>query len=117
LRIVKAINLAVRFLLEIAALGALGYWGWHIDAPAPIPVIATVAAPLIAAGGWGAWVAPKSPLRLEDPFRFLAELVVFGSATLALVVTEQRSLGLLYGGLVAVNLALMVVWLQRSEHD
>jgi hypothetical protein len=45
---VKAANLALRFLLGLAALGGLAYWGAHTGSGA-VRVLLAVAAPLVAA--------------------------------------------------------------------
>ena len=62
----KGANLALRFLLELAALAAVGYWGW--DAGGPLLAIAAVAAVAVV---WGLFVAPKRRFDLSaaDPPR------------------------------------------------
>jgi hypothetical protein len=81
---VKVANLVLRFLLELTALGALAYWGFHeFDGAAAI--VLGLGAPLVAAAVWGLFVAPKRRVHRGEAFRWLAELLVFGAATAALV--------------------------------
>jgi hypothetical protein len=55
---VKAANLTLRFACEVAALVAVGWWGWTVS-----PVLGVVF-PLLVAVIWGAWIAPKARPRL-----------------------------------------------------
>lgn len=83
------INLAVRFLLEIAAIGALAFWGWAWGgwlrwplavgiAVAAMAVWATFRTPGERHGGDG-YVATPGPVRLA------IELAFFTLAVLALL--------------------------------
>ena len=78
-------NLALRFLLELSALAALGYGGAHVRAGLTARVALALAAPLLAALAWGAVVSPKARVRASAPVRLLAELAIFGAAAGALL--------------------------------
>ena len=59
-------NYGLRFLLELAALGSLAYWGfaengWVAEWPLGL------GAPLVAAVVWGRFVAPKASHPTTDP--------------------------------------------------
>jgi hypothetical protein len=90
---------AVRFLAELGLIAALGYVGWRIldDQPALALLLALVLA-ATAATIWGAWVAPKSEHRLDDPARLAVEVALFAVACAALAVAGN--------GLAAIALAL-----------
>jgi len=81
------INLAVRFLLEIAMLIILGYWGWHLS-PGWTQYVAALGLPIIAATLWGVFRIPNdpkpAPVEVPGIVRLLLEWVLFGSAVLAL---------------------------------
>jgi hypothetical protein len=66
---VKAANLALRFLLELAALAALGYWGATVDADTAARVALGVGLPLAAALFWGMFVAPRARVVLSTGVR------------------------------------------------
>ena len=55
-----ALLLTVRFLLELAALGALAWWGLRTGETALTKVLLGAGAPLAMAVVWGAFVAPKA---------------------------------------------------------
>lgn len=104
----KAAVVALRFALELAALGVLAWWGFALAAPLAVRVLAGVGAPLAAAGVWGAWVAPASRSRLPDPGRFLVEGLVWVAGAAALSALGRPVLGLAF--LVA---ALLTAWYVR----
>ena len=83
----RAINLGLRFFLELAALAALAYGGWHVSGPLWLRIVTAVALPLIAALVWGRWVAPRASHPLPDPLRLIPEWLVFGGAAVALAAT------------------------------
>ena len=78
------INLAVRFLLEVVALGSMGLWGWTQHGGVGRWLWA-IGLPLIAAIVWGTFAVPNDPSRSgEAPvvtsgiLRLLIELLIFG---------------------------------------
>ena len=75
--------LTVRFLLELASLVSLGYWGFRA-ADGVVGVVLAVSIPLAAALLWGAVVSPRAFVPAPPAGRLLAEAAVFGAATLAL---------------------------------
>jgi hypothetical protein len=77
--------LGIRFLAEIAMLGALAWGGWHL-VDGPLALLPAVLIPVVAALVWGRWVAPRSAHRLPDPGRAGVELVLF---MLAFVLVTQ----------------------------
>ena len=91
--------LAVRFVLELAALASLAYWGFS-EFDGVLSVVLGIGAPLAAAVVWGLFVSPKA--RYGSPVRqAVGEAVVFAAAVIALVDADQPVL--------AVALALVAV--------
>jgi hypothetical protein len=99
----RALNLGLRFALELAALAALAYGGWHIPGPVWLRILLAVALPLLAAAIWARWVAPKATHPVADPQRLLPEWLVFGGATVALGATGHPILAALLAVLAAAN--------------
>ena len=99
----RIFNLGLRFVLELAALGALAYGGWRVPGPLWLRIILLVALPLVAAVIWGRWVAPRASRPLADPLRLVPEWVVLGGGVVALVLTGHVILGVLLGVLAAAN--------------
>lgn len=96
-------NLGLRFLLELAALAALVYWGLKTGATFLADVLLAVAAPLAFATLWGLFAAPKAPRRLRDPWRMLFEAIVFALTAGALVDADQARLGGIFLVLALAN--------------
>ena len=80
----KAANLALRFALELCAFAALGYWGSQATSSAVWCAVLAIATPAAAIVVWGLFVAPKARVKVSGPVRWAIELVVFGSAAVAL---------------------------------
>ena len=75
-----AINVTLRFVLELCALAALGYWGFTAGAGPVGKALLGLGAPILAAVAWGIFVAPKAVRPLQDPGKLFVELLVFGAA-------------------------------------
>lgn len=107
----KSLNVGLRFLLELGLLLAYGYWGFQTHDGIGQWLLG-VGTPLIVAIIWGLFFAPKSARRLRNPLRLVMEIVIFGIGVLALWMTGQSILALVFGGLVSLNIVLMTVWEQ-----
>ena len=105
----KTLNLALRFLLELCLLAALAYWGFQTGAGLPARLVLGLGAPLLAAGLWGLFVAPTSRRRLPLPRRLLLEAVLFGAAVAGLAAAGQLTLAVVFGVVVVVNIALLLL--------
>ncbi|MCM3570159.1 YrdB family protein [Neobacillus mesonae] len=106
------INLAIRFLLEICALMALGYWGFHTGNGKVTKALLGVGVPILIAVIWGVFGSPKAKFKLSMTPQIFLELVVFGIPVIALLVVGKTQLALIYGICVVINRLLMIVWKQ-----
>jgi hypothetical protein len=97
----KSVNLAVKFILELAALAAFAYWG------ATISVVVAIGAPLVAAVLWGRLAAPRAPRRLPLAARVPFELGVFALAALALLAAASLLAAIVFASVVIVNAVLL----------
>ncbi len=102
-----AVNLGIRFLLELAMLVALGWVGGEIGSSWVVRVLLAIAFPLVAAVVWGTFIAPKAPRRLADPAKLLVELVLFGAAVVGLAVVGHPVLAAVLGVVFLVNTAVL----------
>ena len=117
------INLAVRFLLELSALGVMGYWGWT-QGEGVFRFVLAIGIPLIAAVAWGVFAVPDDPSRsgralvaVPGAVRLALELAIFGFATWALFSTGHTQLSLIYGAIVVIHYLVSydrVVWLVQQ---
>jgi hypothetical protein len=103
--ILKAVNLAVKFALELVAVAAFAYWGAGVGGV--LGVVLAIAAPLTAVLLWGRLAAPRSasrlPLRLRVPF----ETGVFALAALALL-SASIAAAVTFMAVVVVNSSLLL---------
>jgi len=76
-------NLGLKFLLELVAFAALGYWGATVSSGA-VAVLLAVAAPAAAIVLWARLAAPRAARRLPLLKRIGFELTVFALASIAL---------------------------------
>ncbi len=110
LELIKGANVALRFLLELCALGALGYWGFKTGNATVTKIALGVGAPLVAAIVWGTFVSPQAPVQLPGLLVLVLQALVFGSAAAGLVATGHQTLALVFGVIVVINAILMYVW-------
>ena len=110
--LIKDSNLALRFLLELVALGALGYWGYQTGSGPVNKIALAIGAPLVAATIWGLFVAPKATFAVPGGVHLLLQVVVFGVAVVALIRTGHDVPATALGAVAVANAALMAVWNQ-----
>jgi quinol-cytochrome oxidoreductase complex cytochrome b subunit len=108
--VIKSANLALRFLLELCALAALGYWGFQTGRGLFMKIGLGIGAPLLAALVWGTFVAPHAAVPVSAPLRLVLELVVFGSAAAALYAAGRPALAGSFALTVVINRVLMHLW-------
>ncbi|MFW9887843.1 MAG: YrdB family protein [Candidatus Thorarchaeota archaeon] len=101
-------NDALRFILEVWTLVALGYWGLNQDFGL-FNYALMLMLPIAAAAIWGVFAVPNDPSRsggapvpVPGAARLLLEFLILGSAFLAMYVT-----GLLYPSLIFGVLAII----------
>ena len=114
------INLAVRFFLEVAALAAMGFWGWKQGAGV-LRFVLALAIPLIAAVVWGTFAVPHDPSRsgqalipVPGMLRLALEVLFFTCALWALSNSGATTPSWILGSVILVHYALSydrVFWL------
>lgn len=109
-----AANLALRFLLEVAALASLAYGGYMIFGPGVLGWIAAAVGPLAFVAVWGTFIAPRAPSRLQDPAKAVVESLLFAGAAIALGFAGLTGLAVLLAVFVAGNIAAMFYFSQRD---
>ncbi len=110
----KTANLALAFLLELAALAAFAWWGYQTGQGTLMKITLAIGAPLLVAVFWGLFVAPRARFSTTPTVKFVLALLVFGVATLALFVTGQTALALIFLIAAILNRALILVWRQQN---
>ncbi len=110
--VLKGINLALAFILELVMLVAFGYWGFNTGSSTVVHWILGLGVPAIAITIWSIFNAPQSKRRLPQTPRTILEVVMFGLAALALVAAGQTTLGIIFMVVVVINQLLLYVWKQ-----
>jgi Protein of unknown function (DUF2568) len=109
----RAANLALKFLLELAAVAAFAIWGASVDGTG-IAVLRAVVIPVAAVALWSRFAAPKSPRRLPTRARVPFELAVFALAALSLFAADHTSIAIVFSAAVALN-AVLLTWFQQWD--
>lgn len=117
------INLALRFILEITALFALGYWGWT-QHEGPWRFVWSIGLVILAAVIWGTFAVPddpsrsgKAPIPVPGVLRLLIEFALFAAGTWAFFAAGQPLWGWMLGGLTIIHYALSydrVIWMLKQ---
>ncbi|NIJ14014.1 hypothetical protein FHU38_004358 [Saccharomonospora amisosensis] len=96
-------NQILAFLFELAALAALGYWGFSVGGSLPLKVVLGVGSPALAAAVWGLFAAPRARFQLSVAGVLVVKAAVFAAATVALYVTAPQPLAIAFAALVVLN--------------
>jgi uncharacterized protein DUF2568 len=104
----QSANLAVKFALELAALGAFAYWGTTVGGGVGAVLLA-IAAPLAAGTLWGRFAAPRARHRLPPRQRVPFELAVFALAAVAML-TASSAAAVVFTAAVIANALLLTVF-------
>ena len=107
-------NLALRFLLELVALFALGWWGWSLT-DNWLRFVLAILFSLVAATIWGTFAVPDDPSRSgEAPvvvrgwIRLGLELIVFGTAVIGLASVGRGSFAIVFMVVVVAHYLLSI---------
>lgn len=116
------INLALRFSLEMAALVAVGLFGWHLPAGA-LAWVGAALLPLAFMALWGTFAVPDDPSRsgrapvpIHGSTRLALEAGLFGSAVVAVAALGHPLLATVFAGLLVLHYVASwdrLAWLVR----
>ncbi len=112
MNILKSLNLAIRFLLELCMLAAIGYWGFSTHAGWALKIIFGIGLPILLILIWSLLLAPRATYRLRGVPLILLSLILLGSGAVALFAAGKVSLGWVYAIILVVNQALLIAWKQ-----
>jgi len=102
-RALHFVNEGLAFLLELGALIALGWWGFHTGSGVAVHVLLGLGAPLLAAVAWGLFAAPKARVVVPLAGVLVVKFLVFGAATAGLYAVGRHGLAFAFGSVAAVN--------------
>ena len=105
----QLIHLTVRFLLELAAIGAVSFWGYQAVDSLPARIVVAIGAAAVFVIFWALVVAPNATNAIPADARILIGSVVLLFAGGALALAGQASLGLAFAAAVILNTILLFV--------
>ena len=111
--IIKSINLALSFLLELCLLAAFGYWGFRTGQGLGLQILLGIGIPVVVGVVWGIFLAPTSARRLQGLALIGLKIVLFGAAAGALYLVEQTGLAFIFAVIFAINMILALAWGQE----
>jgi len=107
--ILKGINLAVRFLLELCMLAAVGYWGFNTGSNWFLKILLGIGGPVLIAVLWGLFIAPKAIYPLRGATYLVVELILLALGSLALFASGKPTLAWIYTIAFVLNKILLAV--------
>jgi hypothetical protein len=110
LSVLQTANLAARLAVELCALAAISCWGFHLDRPTAVRIVAGVGAPLTAAVIWAMFASPNTSIPVTGPVKVAIQWLVLGMATAALLRVGQIRLAVVFACVAGANAALIVLW-------
>jgi hypothetical protein len=117
------INLTIRFLLELAALLAMGVWGWQ-QSQGWVRFVLALGISIIVAVVWGVFAVPNDPSRsgtapiaVPGILRLTIEIIVFVLAIWALYDLGYTRTSWILGLVVVIHYSTSydrILWLIRQ---
>ena len=101
------VNLAIRFVVELLALGFVGYAAWTLAGPGLLGWIAAGIAVIVFAALWGLFLSPRASRGLSWTQKDVGGMVVMLVAAGAFAATGQVTAAVVYAVVVIVNAALL----------
>jgi hypothetical protein len=108
----KAVNLGLAFVLELALLAAIAYWGWRLTGSPPVRWLLAIAAPAALALIWSQVAAPNARRRLPPTQLVVFKLLVFTLGAALLYSAGRHVLAIALEAVAVANLALALSWQQ-----
>ncbi len=119
-----SINLALRFLLELAAIFAFGVWGYSLTSGG-MRILLAIIFPLLFAVLWGVFAVSGDPSRsgktvVQTPgiVRLLLELLLFGAAAWMMLDLDYPLMALIFGSAVVIHYFVSfdrIAWLLKKK--
>lgn len=108
----KVINITTSFLLELAMLASLGYWGFYGEKSVLAKWMLGIGIPLLIAIVWGIFFAPNAVRRLNSTSGTLLSLLLFLLSAAALFYAQHPTLAIIFALTAIANRVLTLVWKQ-----
>ena len=101
-------NLAIRFIVEVFGVGALGYWGFQASSSGPARIALGIGAPLALVVVWAIVVAPTAGNALSRSERNAIGTALLAATAVALAAAGQPLVAVVFGAVVVLNWLILV---------
>ncbi|MGW5416094.1 YrdB family protein [Actinomadura geliboluensis] len=108
------LNEGLAFVLEVAAIVALAWWGFTTGGNVVVNVVLGIGAPVGAMVLWGLFAAPRARFKVALPFILLVKAIVFSAGALAFYGVDHATLAIVFAVIAVLNTALAT--LDREAH-
>ena len=104
-----AVNESLAFLVELAMLAGLAWWGATVHGAVVARVLIALAGPLTAGVVWSLFAAPRARVRLPSAGVLVVKAVVFGVTGLAVYAAGQHLVAIVVAVIAYLNAGLAAV--------
>lgn len=108
----KAVNLALAFLLELCMLAAFGEWGFKTGQNEISRIGLGIGVPILVAVFWGIFLSPRATVQLPKAIQWSLQVLLFGGAAMALASRGHPGSAWLFAIFVVLNKILLFIWSQ-----
>lgn len=112
-----AANESLAFLIELAALVCLGWWGFGAGHEGALRILLGVGTPALAVVVWGLFAAPRARLRPGLPLVLVVKAVVLGGGAAALYTVGHPVAAGVMAAVTLVNTALAEIFRPRTAAE
>ena len=105
----KAANLLIRFALELCALAALGFSGYHAVSSEAGRIALSISAPLALAVLWGLFAAHKARFPPTRGVKALLGFLLLEASAASLALIGLGELAAVFAVVIAANSALLYI--------
>jgi hypothetical protein len=111
---IKSLSLLVAFLLELAVLADVGYWGFKTGTDLATRLLAGIGTPVLFGAAWAVFGAPGAPVALHGPARAILEICWFGGGVAVLAASAATLPAIVLAAVYLANTAILHLWLTTS---
>ncbi|MGW1916797.1 YrdB family protein [Streptomyces sp. NPDC002076] len=107
-------NEILAFLVELAALACLSWWGFTVSDDEALRILLGVGTPLVAMALWSLFAAPKALLRPRLPLVLAVKAMVLGGGAAALYGVRHPGAAMAMAVIVVANTSVAEIFRHRS---
>jgi len=100
--VIAPFQLAVRFLLELAAVVAAGLFGASLGTP-PLGIVGAIGLAGLFIVVWGLWLAPRARFVQPAMFRLVVGTLVMEAPALGLAASGHKTVGAILAAAILAN--------------